>query len=228
MYRILILFSFVLIAGCKNNEGVTVKYIDNDPLFFDYKVWAEEDRDYVTVMLQYRFDGPSGLTRELKDPSKIEFDSTRLEVDSSRMSGYFYETEKSLDSFAGKHVIVYTDSYGKLYKEEFEFRPFYLKNRLPDKMRRGDVTFQLEGVMPEELIRIIALDTVFKSRGINEVDTIKNGLVTISPDRLQNLVNGKIHLELYKEEEWQVKNATTAGGILSINYGLKREFELTD
>jgi len=95
-------------------------------------------------------------------------------------------------------------------------------------MRRGDVTFQLEGVMPEELIRIIALDTVFKSRGINEVDTIKNGLVTISPDRLQNLVNGKIHLELYKEEEWQVKNATTAGGILLITYGLKREFELTD
>jgi hypothetical protein len=228
MYRIFILFSLLLIAGCSNNEKVTVKYIDNDPLFFDYKVWAEEDRDYVTIILQYRYDGRNGLTRELKDPSSVDFDSTRLEVDSSRMSGYFYEIEKPLDSFAGKHVITYTDAYGKLYKEEFEFNPFFLKSELPDIIRRGDLIIQLEGIKPEDLIRVIALDTVFKSKGINEVDTVKNGLVTVTADRLRNLVNGKIHLELYKEEEWQLKNATTAGGILSISYGLKREFELTD
>ncbi|MCW3120102.1 MAG: hypothetical protein JWM28_4184 [Chitinophagaceae bacterium] len=230
MYRvfIFIFFSLLLIAGCNNSEDVTIKYIDNDPLYFDYKIWGEEGRDYVTVMLQYRFEDQDGSTRVLKDPSKVEFDGSLLQVDSSKMSGYFYEFEKPLDSFAGNHLITFTDSAGKVYRESFEFIPFSLKTELPEIVHRKELAIQLEGLQKEDYIRIIALDTVFKSRGINEVDTVKNGLVIITKDWLKNLVNGTIHLELYKEEEWRVKNATTAGGFLSISYGLKREFELAD
>jgi hypothetical protein len=230
MHRVAIFtfFFFIFITGCNNGENVIIKYVDNDPLYFDYKIWGEEDRDYVTVMLQYRLKDQAGFAKALKNPSKAEVDGTLLEVDSSKMSGFFYELEKPLDSFAGRHLITFTDSAGKIYKEPFEFIPFSLKTELPETIHRNDLVLQLEGLQQEDYIRIIALDTAFKSKGINEVDTIKNGLVVITKNKLKNLVNGSIHLELYKEEERPVKNATTAGGFLFITYGLKREFKLAD
>jgi hypothetical protein len=230
MHRVVILifFSFFLFVSCNNNDVVTVKYADNDPLYFDYKIWGQEDRDYVTVMLQYHYDDHAGDTKALQEPSTAAFDGTILQVENSKMSGFFYELEKPLASFTGKHVITYTDSAGKIYKEPFEFIPFSLKTELAETVHRKDLVIKLEGVQEEDFIRVIALDTVFKSRGINEVVTVKNSQLIISRDRLRNLVNGTIHLELFKEEEWPVKNATTRGGSLSITYGLKREFELAD
>jgi hypothetical protein len=221
-------FTVIIIAGCNNREDVTIKYVDNDPLYFDYKIWGEEGRDEVTVLLQYRGEDQDGLTRLLKNPSKVEFDGVLLKADSSKMSGYFYELEKKLDSFAGSHLITFTDSSGKQFKEPFEFSLFTLKTELPAVVHRDSLTFQLDGLKAVDYIRIIALDTAFKSTGINEVDTIKNGHVIISRNKLKNLVNGRIHLELYKEQEWPVKNATTAGGFLSVTYGLKGDFELAD
>jgi hypothetical protein len=225
-----IIFYLLAILNCRcNNSGdVTIKYTDNDPLYFDYKIWGREDQDYITVMLQYRSGSAYGTTRKLKEPSKTELDGIRLGADSSKMSGFFYEQEKPLDSFAGDHVIMFTDSAGKTYRETFVFNPFTVETDIPAVVSRNGLVLQLAGVKPEDLIRIIALDTAFKSRGINDVDTIINGRVMIGRDRLRNLVNGRIHLELYKEEEWPLKNGSSAGGSLSISYGLKREFVLAD
>ncbi|MES1214532.1 MAG: hypothetical protein ABUT20_03360 [Bacteroidota bacterium] len=225
---IFILLSILLLTGCNNSDQVIVKYVDNDPLYFDYKIWGEEDRDYVTVMLQYRLENEEGFTKALRNSAKVECDGALLKADSSKMSGFFYETQKPLDSFAGKHLISYTDSAGKVYNEPFEFAPFTLKKELPETVHRNDLVLQFEGLKDEDYIRVIALDTAFKSRGINEVDTVKNGILIITKNRLKNLVNGRVHLELYKEEEWPVKNATTAGGYLSITYSLKRDFLLAD
>jgi len=39
---------------------------------------------------------------------------------------------------------------------------------------------------------------------------------------------GPVVLELYLEQERPLKQHTTAGGKISITYGLKKEFDLTD
>ena len=58
------------------------------------------------------------------------------------------------------------------------------------------------------------------------MDTVKNGRVIVSRQDLETVVNGPIHLELYKEVERPVKNGTDEGGKLAITYGVKREFVL--
>jgi hypothetical protein len=84
----------------------------------------------------------------------------------------------------------------------------------------------LEGLEVEAYITIVATDTVFESDDIHQTDTIKNGRLIISPEQLQNLVNGPITLILSKETEKSLKNPTREGGKITTEFRLQREFEL--
>jgi hypothetical protein len=99
---------------------------------------------------------------------------------------------------------------------------------VPESIRRGDLVCELDGLEPVDYVRVLLTDTSFASEGINRVDTVKNGRVMISKEDLRKVVNGPIHLELYKEVEKPVKEKTREGGGLYISYGLKREFLLKD
>jgi hypothetical protein len=84
--------------------------------FFDYRIWADEGREDVTVNLQYRMGGKNGTTLVLDEPSKAMFDGEQLKVDSAKVTGAYYETQKPIASFPGKHTISFTDLNKKEYK----------------------------------------------------------------------------------------------------------------
>jgi hypothetical protein len=71
-------------------------------------------------------------------------------------------------------------------------------------------------------------DTAFYSRGIDRIDTVRNDSIIITPRDLENLKNGPVYLEIYKDDEWPLKETTKGGGRISLSYGLKRVFELKD
>lgn len=223
---ILISTSILLLSSCTSNEIGNSEDVNPDAVFFDYEIWAEEGRDNVTVKLQYRMGGPNGTTLVLNDPSKVELDGEEIKLDSAKFSGAYYEVEKPLASFTGNHSIVFTDLNNKDYTEEFEFAPFFISPDVPAVLRRSDLVFNLKGLEPVEYIRVILTDTSFTSRDINDIDTVKNGKLIISAERLSALKNGPIDLEFNKEFERLVRNGTKEGGMLSITYRLKREFEL--
>ena len=228
-FSILSIFLFTMIIGCHNKSESSVKAIPGkEAVFFDYAVWAEEDKDFVNILLKFRQGGENDSTIILEAPSKVEVDGKILEADSSKMSGIYYELQTPVDSFTGKHQVVFTSADNKEYKEQFEFKPFRFKTGFPDTIHRANLVLEFENLNDEDYIRITAIDTSFKSRGINDVDTLKGGQLLISKERLKNLVNGPVRIEFYKEEEKPVKNSTSGGGLLSITYGLKRQFELVD
>ncbi len=227
-FAALLFFLVFIIASCRNRDKKNTPVLNEDGLYFDYQVWGDDDKQNITVMLQYRPDGPEDKGVVLSAPAHVSLDGKILEADSSKMSGTWYESESTPDSFAGRHSIVFTDDKGKVYKEEFEFRPFSLKTKLQDTIHRADLVLNLADLNKEDYIRVIAIDTAFRSRGINEMDTVKNGRLTISKQLLKNLVNGPVRIEFYREEEKPVKNGTSGGGFLLITYGLKREFILAD
>ncbi|MES1215092.1 MAG: hypothetical protein ABUT20_06225, partial [Bacteroidota bacterium] len=175
-----------------------------------------------------RFAGENGTTLVLNSPSKAELDGELIKADSSKMTGAFYEIMKPVKEFSGKHTITFTDINKKQYNEEFSFQPIVLLTEIPKEIERGDLLFELEGLNPLDHVRVVVTDTSFASEEINRVDTVKNGRVIISKKDLETIVNGPVHLSLYKEDEKPVKNGTSEGGRLSISYGLKREFVLKD
>jgi len=228
LVKTIFILSVLIIISCNDREEKTIKFVSNDAIYFDYQIWGDDEKGNITVMLQYREEDGDGKPVSLKPPSKAELDGKSLDTGSTKSSGAYYEYSTSVDSFAGKHTIVFTDKTGKQYEERFEFKPFQLVSGWQDVIHRADIEMRFEGLNEEDYVRVIALDTAFRSRGINETDTVKNGKLTITKTQLKSLVNGPIRLEFYKEEEKSIKNATSAGGYLLITYGVKRNFELRD
>jgi hypothetical protein len=224
----LLIFSFLIFNSCNSNEIGNSKDVNPEAIYFDYKIWGDEGNDNLTIKLQYRFGGKNGTTLTIEKPARVELDDELVPVDSTKMTGAFYEIHKPINKFTGEHTITFTGINEKQYREKFRFQPLQLKTILTDTLKRGKMLLEVDGLDGEHLVRVTLSDTSFTSEGINRVDTIKNGQIIITEKDLENLVNGPIQLELIKEEDRPVKNGTREGGKFSIAYGLKREFILKD
>lgn len=222
------LVSILVLLSCTSDEIGSSKDVNPDAVFFDYEIWAEEGKEDVTVNVQYRMGGKNGTTLVLDEPSKVLLDGEQLTVDSAKVTGAYYEIQKPIASFSGKHSITFIDLNRKEYKEEFEFTPFSLDPDVPATMHRGDLVFDFKGLDSIAYVNVILTDTSFNSADINDIDTVKNGRLVISGNRLSALINGPINLQFHSEVEKSMKNGTKEGGKLHIHYGLKREFELKD
>ena len=223
------LVSLVFLFSCTSNEIGNSKDVNPEAVFFDYEVWAEESKEDVTVNLQYRMGGKNGTTLVLDEPSKVILDGEQLKVDSAKVTGAYYEVQRPLISFTGKHTINFMDLNKKEYNEEFEFTPFTLEPDVPSILNRGDLVFNFKGLDSVDVLSVTLTDTSFKSADItNDIDTVRNGRLVIKADRLSALINGPIHLQFYREQILPLKKATKEGGKFMITYGLKRDFELKD
>lgn len=230
MKRLLILFYIVnsfLVSSCGSEDEKAVQKAAVENIYFDYQVLAEEGDDNLTILIRFR-DGEEGEAISLSGISSVSLDGEILTADSSKRTGAFYETHKTIVNFAGNHTILFKDDEGNEYKEDFQFQPLVLTTYIPDTLKRSDLLLELEGLEPEDYVRVLATDTLFTSGGINRLDTVNNGKLTLSLDDLGMLVNGPIQLELIRENENRVKNGTEAGGKIAINYRLRREFFLKD
>lgn len=220
--------SFVfLFATCRHHDK-TGKKTDFNNLYFDYTVTAEEGAPYATCLLQFKQNSLEGASVNV-EPGKVELDGQELQGDSAGLSGYYYEVQKPVDSFTGKHTIVFTNEDDKQFHQEFDFTPFSLEEELPAKISRKPFVIQLKNFPDSQTpVRLLLLDTAFVSKGFNDTIRVVNGQVKIDESILNNLKNGPINFELYLEKEIPLKEHTNAGGRLAITYGLKREFELVD
>src|SRR5678815_2671558 len=167
----LILTLVLFLFSCTSNEIGNSKDVNPEAVFFDYEVWAEESKEDVTVNLQYRMGGKNGTTLVLDEPSKVILDGEQLKVDSAKVTGAYYEVQRPLISFTGKHTINFMDLNKKEYNEEFEFTPFTLEPDVPSILNRGDLVFNFKGLDSVDHLSVILTDTSFTSADINDVDT---------------------------------------------------------
>src|SRR5258708_14631131 len=126
----LLAFVFLVVfASCRNNdaESVNIKNINPERVYFDYKIWAEEGNDSLTILLQFRYNDENGPSLALEEPCKVEMDGEEIGKDSSKITGAFYELIRPMDKFTGPHHIIFTDINKKEYKESFSFQPISLK-----------------------------------------------------------------------------------------------------
>ncbi|MGZ5189536.1 MAG: hypothetical protein ACXWCZ_00880 [Flavisolibacter sp.] len=233
--RLIKLFQFFIIASitvaCNNNEDDigSSRNVNPESIYFDYIISADEESQNVLSMFKFRVGGPEGTTLLLKNPSKVELDGEQIEADSARFTGVYYERVKPIRDFVGKHTIKFTASNNKEYVQEFEFKPFSLSEELPQTISRKVFAIQLRDFPVKETgLHIVMIDTAYATNDVNERVVIENGRVLISPFMLNQLKNGPISIELTGEEQKSIQNRTKAGGKLSLRYGLKREFVLTD
>ena len=225
----LILLAFIIIgfASCKNeDESAAEKRTDS--LFFDYSVTGEEGRETVSCLFRFRENDLDGDPVALSETVMLTFDGLEIAADSARMAGTFYEILLPLNQFTGEHTVLFRAPSGREYTETFYFQPFSLKNELPATISRKNFKLELDGLEDNDRVAIVMTDTAFLSNDLNRLDTVRNGVLSIPMERLSEVTNGPVVLQLHKEESKKLKNSPRQGGRLLISYGLQREFVLTD
>jgi hypothetical protein len=221
---LLLLGSIPACTGLDREE----EYLGDGSLYFEYRIWGDEESGEMTIKLQYRLGGPAGQTYMFEDPARVQFDSEVLKPDSSKMNGFYYETTRPVQALAGTHSISYTDAKGAKSVQEFEFFPFDLESTIPPVVNRGDLEFVIKGLADNSQLKLMMLDTASFSEGIVRTDTIKGGKLLIMKRDLGLLRNGPVYLELFTEKERIVREGNKRIGRISVAYGVKREFLLAD
>jgi len=214
-----------MVISCTNHEDRIAQKIDPDAIYFDYKIFGEEEKGQMAVLLQYKAGDNNGKNLQLKEGSSVALDGEKLEADSAGFTGAYYEARYLIEDFIGPHTITFTNG-AKTYTEEFEFNPFALADSLPQALSRDNLEIQLEGLDEEEEVLIVLTDTAFHTNDINRKDSIKNGLLKITKADLQEIKNGPVTLEIYRLQSRPIEKGTKVGGRLSIEYGVRRIFEL--
>ena len=223
-----IILSLVFLVACKDRNAGNKTKIDNSRIYFNYRISGEEDKEYVTCLLQFHNKGPQGATLELEKPGMVKLDGEEISADSTVMTGAYYEVQKPAESFVGKHTITFIDLNKKQYTEEFSFTPFSLQPELPRKVRRQDIQLGVEGLAASDSLELVLTDTAFATDDVQITLPVNDGVILIPRQQLQQVRSGPVHLYLYKEENRSVREGTKAGGRIAISYGLRREFNLVD
>ncbi len=219
----LLLSAAVLMVACTNAEKEQQKV--GAGVFFDYRIWGEEDREEVTCMVQFRMGGPEGTSFLLPDPAGVTLDGTALKPDSAKLSGAFYELIRPLSEFQGRHTIVFTDAGGRQHPQDFDFSAFEVAE-LPAKVSAGSFVIQLSGFPDGEApVRLALTDTAFATNDVNEIVEAQNGRIEVTQAMLDKLKPGPIAVEIFRETE-KLVNQETLKGKIWVSYGLRKEFEL--
>lgn len=222
----------LVLAGC--NAGTLQKKRQepvSDGLFVDCQAIGYEERGDVTVRVQFRMGGPEGDAVMLEEPAMIYFDGQPMDTGSTKMTGGYYEAvfAAAVEETGAGHEIHYKDASGQSFRDTFYFPFFRLSKELPESVTRDkDLEISFGGLEKRDEIHAMLSDTSYYGRGIDRIDTIENGLLKYTPEDLNTLKAGPVHIEFYKEDEWWLRRQMVARGRIYLSYNISREFELRD
>lgn len=215
-----------LLGACASGDK-KAEAAEADQVFAEYQLVAEDGDD--KLLLKARF-----LTDEFGDvvalPEGVELllDGQRISSDSTPASGRYYEVFREIAGFEGQHVLSLLKAGDTVRETRFDFRLFQPAEMFPDTLWREDLVIRMDGLEPEDFVRIMAADTSFLNRGINRVDTVQNGAVHIYRDDLYSLSSGPVQLMLIREWAQPVDTESPQKGRLTQTYSLKKEVILAD
>ena len=225
---ILCFVCFFLFSACKQHDAErSSRNIDPDHVYFDYQVAGSQESENVTVMLQFRIKGIQGPTLVLETPSEVKIDGMPIPVDSTRMTGPYYEIIFRAAGFEGLHTIEYTNIDGDKFTEDFEYMPMKITG-LPDSIVSSgeDLALEIDGLDSVDHVRVVLTDTSRYNEGINQLDTIRDRRLIIARNDMQKLSPGPLQLVLTREYERPVKNGSKRGGRIAISYEIRKELHL--
>jgi hypothetical protein len=216
----------IMLTGCSEDDRINQVEAADPPLYLEFKIWGEEDKETVTCLLQVRKEGPNGTAILLEPPAMVELNGTVMEADSAGLSGIFYEMTLPLREFSGKHSIRFTSVSGKTYEEEFEFSPFRLAHALRGEIPSQPFTIKLEGLPKAESgVTLAITDTSYATNDVHERVVVKDGDLNITAGMLERLRKGPVMMELLMEEERPLLFGNHRGK-LATSFALDREFVL--
>ncbi len=202
-----------IISSCTTEEIANSKDVNPETIFTTYSINYNEKNNKVDTRAQFRFGGAAGTTLVLDSASSVSLDGIKLNVDSTKSSGAYYDNSFATSSFIGKHNYVFTANNGKSYSNGFSFVPLKLTSKIP-KTISGDVVLSFTGIEDGKSVMLEVSDTVSSTPGFDTSLTVQNGKATLKGGSLRELANGLIKLDMHTETKTNLKETTAEGGIM--------------
>lgn len=221
---VFIFTNITLLVACNNEDRVAA---EPTPVYKDYQVQASEESAVVTVRLQFRKGSKNGPTLVWQPPAKVAVDGLAVQADSFGKVGSFYEVQQPAAGFGGEHTIQFWDEKGKLHRQAFSFLPFTI-SEIPAVVNRTNFVLQIVGVKDGTPLHLILTDTSFSNNDINEIDTVRQGSLTVTKEKWSALTSGPIQLQLLFNKQETIREKGRRTGQLLVSYSLQREFILEE
>jgi hypothetical protein len=210
---------------CSSNEIGNSKDVAQDKIYQQYTIRYNEGDSKYTAKAQFRFAGRNGTTLVLNKPAYLQYDMMRIEVDSTKYSGAFYEFSGDAGLLFASHHFVYTDVNNKSYENGFFMNAFKIINtpvtaskKLPLTISYGfDPSYSLQG---DDYIELSATNTDSSFHlTVDKMDP--EGKITIGTEQLKRQKTKELNLEIALYRRFSLKEATAEGGSMEIEYRLK-------
>ncbi len=211
----------VIIDGCREKTGYK-----EDELYLDYQITGEEGAEQVSVLVQFRERNSYGPTVELMQGSNIQLDGKALEFNEQTRNGPIYVASKSLNEFKGNHQLIFTDSKGQKYIQDFIFSVFTIAGDsvLKRAIDSAGIVLAVKAIPPIKNIRILMTDTSYAGKEVDKILAINKDQVQIKKKDMTGLKGGPIQLEMIAEYHRIMGGKGQLRGGVNVAYTLRREF----
>jgi len=215
-------FSLIAISACTSNEIGESKDVAQDKIYQQYSIKFTEGNDKVMVHGQFRFAGSNGTTLVLSKPSQLSFDNEVIKVDSSGPSGAYYELNKPVNGFYGKHHFIFSDINNKKFDNDFTFDTFRLVNvpATASKKQGLSITFASAALQPGDHIELASTGSD-SSFTVRREGTETGNAILIPAKQLMRQKNNEVKLEATLYRKITLQQNTAEGGDMELRYVLK-------
>ena len=223
--KYLVLVSFTLLAlftACSSNEIGESKDVAQDKIYQNYHINYTEGNTNAEIFCQFRFAGNNGTTLVLNNPSQVQFDGEKLNVDSSTGGGAYYRAYKPANDFFGNHSFTFINTDSKKFENDFIFNSFKLIN-IPATISKNqdfNLTFETANLQSDDIIEIEASNTD-SSFSITHNATDSGNFIIISAKELHRQKGNELTLEATLYRKIALQQNTAEGGVIEIRYSLK-------
>jgi hypothetical protein len=223
-----LLFGLSLVfSGCGEDESrpAPKPARDTTSLHIEHEIRGSEDREDLTVTLQFR-RGEAGRNIRMPGKGGVTLDGIPLSGDSSALGGVFYEATLPAATAPGRHVITYPDGKGRTLSDSFTFGPFMLLPALPPIRRGADWSIVLSGLADGSPVLVALTDTAFLTNDLVETIRVRNGAILLRGARLARLAPGPLLLQISSVDHRSPGNG--AKGQIRVEYGVRQELVLKE
>lgn len=218
----IIIAGIILFAACSSNEIGESKDVAQDKIYQGYTISYSEENTDAELYCQFRFAGRNGTTLVLNNPSQVQFDGEKLNVDSSSASGAFYKILKPVTNFYGNHSILFTGTDGKKLENTFSFDNFKLVTvpAIISKKQSFNLNFETSALQDDDYIEVSTSNTD-SSFSVTHNAGDKGNFVIIPAKELKRQKGNELTLEATLYRNIHLQQNTAEGGRMDIRYALK-------
>ena len=223
--KILWLCLGVIFIACKNQSAEKESAVTAENVYGTYLFTVDDAAENVSCLFQFsRRKNSKG--HYLPKNVSVSLDGQPLTADSISIGEVYYEMALPFVHFGGDHVIALKKENGTVLKEELNVKPVRLTSQIPEKLKRADLVFLLEGIEEFDKVQLGLIDTSFTTNDFHLDTVLQSGRLPVHKSQLTAVSNGPLTIYLMVEKR-RLLQSDLKGEVL-FRYIFRRETELVD